>query len=443
MGKFTWRKKELGLTELIAIAIGGMVGGGIFSILGISAQLIGFLTPVAILAGGILAFFAAYSYVKLGVYYKDEGATYAFVRRTFPDKPIMASFIGWYVIFGYISTLSLYAYTFASYALSGSEYAQNIWIRKAVALLVIGIFALINIWSVKGMGKIEDLMVYLKLLILFIISIILATHGQMSFETFAKEFLSDLEHSRLLHILIVSSLTFVAYEGFQLVINAVNEMPDPAKNIPRAIYSAIAIVIFIYLVLAIGALFAIPLEDLIKGKEYALASGAARVLGKTGEFLIIFGALLATSSAISGTVFGSSRQMAAIAEDGFMPAYLTKRSAKNIPVRAIITMSVLASSLILVGGLRLILEFGSITFLLVSFLVSYINYKLRDKTKGSPLLTVISLIGLGIGTLLIIYYEATHKPEQMVFILVIYLLLSFGAWFYVQKNHTAAYKSEN
>ena len=89
--------------------------------------------------------FAAYSYVKLGVYYKDEGATYAFFKRTYPNSHLAASFIGWYTIFGYISTLALYAYTFSSYAISGSDFAQNEIIRKAVAIAIIALFALINL----------------------------------------------------------------------------------------------------------------------------------------------------------------------------------------------------------------------------------------------------------------------------------------------------------
>jgi len=72
------RHVSLGLIELIAIALGGMVGGGIFTVLGISASMIGVYTPVAIFLGGLLATLAAYSYCKLGVYFKDEGATYNF-----------------------------------------------------------------------------------------------------------------------------------------------------------------------------------------------------------------------------------------------------------------------------------------------------------------------------------------------------------------------------
>jgi amino acid transporter len=427
------RGKSLGLIELSAIAIGGMVGGGIFSILGISVKMVGMLTPIAIAIGGLVATLAAYSYVKLGVYYKDPGATYAFIKRTFTNSHKMASAIGWITIFGYISTLALYSYTFASYAISGSEWAHNVWVRKAVALGVIMIFALINLWSVKGMGKIEDIMVYTKLIILAVISILLMQHGKMSFSAFLDQMLVDAQHSQLLHILIVSSITFVAYEGFQLVINAVNEMDNPEKLIPRAIYTSIAIVILIYVILSLGALFAIPKEELIKNKEYALAAGASKILGKFGEWLVIFSALLSTSSAISGTIFGSSRQMAAIAEDGYFPSFLAKKK-KNIPVNAILTMSFFASFLIIIGGLRLILEFGSITFLLISLLVAYTNFVIRDKTKSSTWLTILSILGLGTGTILILYYEAQTKPQQMVFILFMYILLGTGSYLYGKRR---------
>ena len=437
MGILNRHKKSLGLVELMAIAIGGMVGGGIFSILGISATMIGFLTPIAIVIGGIIALFAAYSYVKLGVYYKDEGATYSFVKRTFPKKPFAASVLGWFVIFGYISTLALYSYTFGSYAISSTSYADDVWVRKGVSWGILLIFMLINIWSVKGMGKIEDIMVYTKMIILFIISIVLVKHGQTDFGTFMHKMAEDAEHSTILSILIVSSITFVSYEGFQLVINAVNEMNNPDKNIPRAIYGAIIIVISIYVVIALGALFAIPIQDLIKGKEYALASGAEKVIGYIGRDLVIFAALLATSSAISGTMFGSSRQMAVIADDGYMPKFLSKRNTYNIPTNAIITMTLLASFLILIGGLKLILEFGSVTFLLVSLLMAITNYTIRDKTNSSSLATIISILGLAMGGILILYYEFTHNWEQMVFMISLYLMLWLGAYLYSKNKKIA------
>jgi len=419
------RDKNLGVPELIAIALGGMVGGGIFTILGISVSMIGVFTPLAIVIGGVIASLAAYSYIKLGVYYKDEGATYSFYKKTFPKSPFAASLVGWWVIFGYISTLALYAYTFASYSISGFVFADSEWIRKIIAGAVILLFTLINVWSVKGMGKIEDIMVYTKLVILVVISFVLINNSQTSIPVL----LENNGEADMLSILIVASLTFVAYEGFQLVINAVKEMESPEKNIPIAIYSALFLAVLIYVVISLGAILAIPFENIIQSKEYALASGAGSVLGHWGTDLVIVGALLATSSAISGTVFGASRQMAVIAKDGYFPSILAKR-INNIPVYSILSMSALAFILVLSGSLEAILEFGSITFLLVSLLMAYANYKIRDLTKSSLTITVISFLGLMVGTILILYYEFENEPQQVIFIGGIYILLTLGSWLY-------------
>ncbi|RUA07081.1 MAG: amino acid permease [Flavobacteriia bacterium] len=427
--------KSLGLKELVAIAVGGMVGGGIFTILGISVSLIGFLTPVAIAIGGIVAALAAYSYVKLGLYYRDEGATYAFVKKTYPTARFPAAVIGWLVIFGYISTLAIYAYTFSSYAISGTDFANNIWARKFIALGVLAVFTAINVWSVNGMGKIEDLMVYSKLAILLIISVILIKFRTIDTQVFIHNMQQDLEKSKFMDILIVASLTFVAYEGFQLVINAVNEMKNPEKNTPRAIYSAIAIVILLYVIISVGALFSIPLAEMAKDKEYALAAGAGNAIGSIGATMVIIGAILATSSAISGTLFGSSRQMAEIAEDGFFPAKLARRKSNNIPAFAVISMAVMAAVLILAGGLRLLVEFGSITFLVVSLLMALINHQIREKTESKAFITIMAIIGLGMGGILILYYEFTHKWEQMMVIIGVYVVLAIGAGLYSKKGH--------
>lgn len=424
------RDKSLGILELIAIALGGMVGGGIFTILGISVSMIGVYTPIAIVFGGIIASFAAYSYIKLGVYYQDEGATYSFFKKTYPSSDFAISLIGWWVIFGYISTLSLYSYTFSSYALSGSSFANDDFVRKILAGLVISIFTLINIWSVKGMGKIEDLMVYTKLIILVVISFVLINNSN----TTIPILLENSKNVEFSAILIVASLTFVAYEGFQLVINAVNEMDNPKRNIPFAIYSAIALAILIYVVISLGAILSISFDDIIANKEYALAAGANKVLGHWGNDLVIIGALLATSSAISGTLFGASRQMSVIAKDGFSPSFLQKRNMYNIPTNAIIMMAFLAFCLVLSGSLELILEFGSVTFLIVSLLMAIANFKMRYKTNSSTYLTSMAIFLLAGSAILLIYYEFKVKFEQMLFILLLYVLLTVLSWVYSRKK---------
>lgn len=434
MSKLTrTRPKELRLAELIAVALGGMIGGGIFAILGISVEQIGNTTPIAIFIGGGLAFFAAYAYVKLALLYQDEGATYSFFKKTFPHSPRAASIIGWLIVFGYISTLALYAFTFASYFCSQFAFLNHPWGNKLVAGLIISIFAIVNLVSVKGMGRIEDVLVYTKIIILLFISGLLFGEGDI------QNALPILESGTTLpDILIVSAITFVAYEGFQLVIHAYDEMETPQKNIPRAIYGSITIATLFYIALAVAALSVIPKADLIANKEYALAAGAAEFLGKWGHAIVILGALLATSSAISGTLFGASRLMAVIARDGYLPAPLARKRKFYIPANAIILMSLMAFILVLSGTLQVILEFGSITFILVSFLMAYANFVRRDQTNTPYLLAILTMGGLLVAGILIFIFEWQENREQLFFILGIYALLAVGAVLYSRKKKAAA-----
>jgi len=283
------------------------------------------------------------------------------------------------------------------------------------------------------MGRVEDVMVYTKLILLGIISYVLINNGQHGFAEFSDTLIKDVGNSNVLNVLIVASLTFVAYEGFQLVINAQNVAIKPEINIPRAIYIAIAIVIILYVIIAIGALFAIPKLDLIRDKEFALASGAGKILGSFGSGIVIISAVLATSSAISGTLFGASRQLSIISKDGYFPKIFSNRK-NDIPVNAILLMATLASLLIVIGGLELILEFGSITFLLVSLLMAIANFKIRSKTKSNIAITILAMIGLSICSLLIFYYEFTTKWEQMIFIIFVFFLLTILALIYAKRR---------
>lgn len=422
------RKKPLGRVELVAVALGGMVGGGIFSILGIAVDIIGSAAPIAIVLGGVFAFLAAYSYVKLALFYKDEGATYSFFKKTFTQNHFATSAIGWLVVFGYISTLALYAFTFASYFVSIFHISEMKFLREIVAGSIIAFFAIVNILSVKGMGKIEDLLVYTKIAILFVISGLFIAVGDVS-----NLSLTNGPEFSVLSVFIVASLTFVAFEGFQLVIHAYNETDNPDKNVPFAIYMAIAAALGIYLVLAIGAISAIPKELLIRDKEFALAAGASQILGSMGQVVVIFGALLATSSAISGTLFGASRLMSVIAGDGYLPKTLSHRRQGQIPTYSIIAMSFLAFILILTGGLETILEFGSITFIVVSTLMALANFKIRHQTGTHATLAITAILGLSVGAICLLYYKYVTEFENLIYILCLYgILMGFAFLFSVK-----------
>ncbi|HSR01821.1 MAG TPA: hypothetical protein VLM20_03435, partial [Methylophilaceae bacterium] len=99
---------------------------------------------------------------------------------------------------------------------------------------------------------------------------------------------------------------------------------------------------------------------------------------------------------------------------------------------------ILAFLLVLAGNLQVILEFGSVTFLLISLLMAYANYKIKHLTNSSSIITVFSIIGLTIGTALIFYYELHNQPQQIFFIGVIYMLLTAGSWLYSRNRSSYA-----
>lgn len=419
-------KKPLGKFELVALALGGMVGGGIFSILGISVEMIGDATPIAIFLGGALAYCAAFSYSKLTIYYEDEGATYSFFKKTFPSQIYFISLVGWLIVFGYISTLALYAYTFSSY-LSSFLPQYFFWQKEIIAFFIITIFATVNIISVNGMGKVEDFLVYTKIVLLLVISGLFLRNGGHEIH-----FTDVLFKSSWTQIITVSAITFVAFEGFQLTIHAYNEAESPKSNIPSAINMAILMATLVYVVLALGAITTIPHEIIIRDKEFALAAGASNILGRIGFITVITGALFATSSAINGTIFGASRLIAVIACDGVFPRFLEKRR-KHIPRNAIILMSALSFVFILSGKLQDIVEFGSITFIVVSFLMAYSNFHIRTKTRTKGLVAISAMIFLGLAAILIIYFNAVHDITQLLRIMAVYIILALLAKVYSVK----------
>lgn len=421
------RREDLGLLELIAIALGGMVGGGIFAILGVATELVGSAAVLAIGAGGVLALLAAYSYAKLATYFEDEGATYSFFKRTYPSSHFAASAVGWLVLFGYVATLALYAFTFASYLASQFPDQDPFVLRLVFSAAVFTVFTLLNIVSVKQTGRVEDVLVYSKLVVLVVVTLVLFLGSDLS--SAGRMFESGINVPSLL---VVASITFVAFEGFQLAIHAYEEVKEPRKNVPRAIYASVAIATVLYVLMAAGAMLAIPHEQLIKDKEYALAAGTSEVLGSWGLGLVVAGALLATSSAISGTLFGASRLMAVIADDGYLPRVFARRIHGHTPVWALVALAGLAYLLVATGGLVFILEFGSLTFILVSFLMALANLRIRDKTESSLLVALAALLGLGGAGVLLLHYQWTTDPFHLGVTLTLYVVITVLAWLYAR-----------
>jgi len=418
--------QSFGLKELIAIGVGGMIGGGIFSVMGLAASITGHATPVAFALGGLVALVAGYSYVKLALAFRGDGASFTYLEHAFPNQRGAAMAMGWTVIFGYIGTLALYAFTFGAYGAELFGDPNHTLTRQVLSVGILLAFMIINLNGTKTSGQMEDLIVYIKIAILGLLAL-------AALPSVEKENLTPVFDQGPASVFMAAALIFVAYEGFQLITNAVRETVNAGRNIPRGIYGSIAIVAFIYVGLSIVAIGGIPVEQLIAAEEYALAVAVEPSLGNTGRILVSVAALLATSSAINATLFGSSRMMAEMASDDAAPTAFSFRSRVDVPWIAVVVISVLAIGLTSLGGLELIAAFSSMTFLLVSVAVSFANFRLRQQTGARPAI-VIAGIALMLTTIatMIVYLWSNSRSDLVwmasVYVFILLAVVVLSAW---------------
>ncbi len=420
-------EQKLGLKELVAIGVGGMIGGGIFSVLGMAVEISGNAAPIAFAIGSLIALSAGYSYVKLALAFHNDGASFTYLEKAFPNNLNIAGIAGWTVIVGYVGTLSLYAYTFGAYGADLLGDQNTPIVRMFLTISALLFFMVINLWGVKASGEIEDIVVYVKILIL-------ALFGGIGLTTAHKQnFTPFLEHGTS-SVFMAGALIFVAYEGFQLITNGVCETKDPNKNIPKGIYISIIITSLLYIILSIVAVGNLSLDQIISAKEYALAAAAQPILGNTGRVLVGVAALLATSSAINGTVFGASRMMAEMATESKMPKAFSLRSRTKVPWIAIIILSAFAIAFSVLNGLEAIAAFSSLTFLLVSIAVSIANIKLLKTTKSNLWLILLGILLMLATVVTLLVYLFEHNTHTLILIGVIYFIVILIELLFSKRN---------
>ena len=395
--------KKIGLKEAMSIGIGGMVGGGIFAVLGLAVSLAQGGTPLAFLFAGILALITSYSYVKLSMAYPDRGGTVKFVNQGF-GKTIFSGGINNLLWISYIIMLSLYASAFGSYAPNFFLIIDKSTDFHMYASFIIVLATTINYYSIKVVGLIESYAVIIKLVIL------------LSFIAIGNPNLSQLsiDHWEApIKLLTGGMVIFVAYEGFELIANAAPDIENPVKNIPRAYYYSVIFVILLYIIIAVVTVGSLPFKEIATAEDYVLAEAAKPMLGKIGFTIITIAALISTFSAINASLYGGSRVSYEIAEDDELPHHLTSK-LWNQPIGLMITA---IATLIIANLLKLesISTAGSVGFLLIFAIVNYAGFKLNKEIKGNKTILLFGfLLCLVALAILISQQMATNKTGVVI-----------------------------
>jgi amino acid transporter len=374
--------ERVSLVGAVAIGIGGMVGGGIFAVLGVAAENAGGATPIAFLVGGIVAALTAYSYSKLSVRYPSDGGTVTFIDQVFGVDVLTgsANVVLWV---GYMATTALYAAAFGNYAASllPGDVGSNEAVVRALVVLGVLVPWVINLASARLISRTEGAAVAVKLAILLLVIVA----GVPSTESVR---LSSDTWSSPVSIVAAGMLVFVAYEGFELISNASAEVVRPRRNLPLAFGLSVGVVAVLYVAIAAVVVGSLSTEEIRQASDYALAEAASATLGRVGFVLVGASALLATFSALNATLYGAARLSFTLAIEGELPSGFRRRPWHQ-PIGLHVT-AVVGTALAVGVRLDAISSLASTIFLVV---FTAVNLAAARAGRGARVNRAVAMLG--------------------------------------------------
>jgi len=408
------KDKKIGLFGAVSIGVGGMVGGGIFAVLGEAVSFAKGATVIAFLLAGIVALLTSYSYAKFSVKFPSRGGTVVFVDNAFGHNLLSGS-LNLVLWISYLVTISLYSIAFASYAQTFFPTLKGFYLEHILISLAILIPSFINVVSATFVSRSELIVVIIKVLLLLLIiftSFSYVDTSRVALENFSDPF----------SIFVAGMIIFVAYEGFELIANSSEEIENPEKNLPIAFYISVILVIVLYLLIAYITVGTVDEKQLLEAKDYALAVAAKPALGNIGFILVTIAALLATFSAINATIYGNARLGFTLARDGELPKKLNEQR-NNIPFAGVVSTALI--SLIMANSIDItkIAIIASASFLLIFTIINISALKMHKELDANKyILSLSSLVSFT--ALLTLLYNTYEKNLNALIIFCSFLLFS-------------------
>lgn len=391
--------RDLGLFDATMIGVGAMIGAGIFVLTGLAAGVAGPASILAFILNGLVTLITAFAYAELASAIPRAGGGYSFVRMAFPGATGFVA--GWMLWFAYTVACSLYALGFGGYfwelflkyvpglaASIHSIFGEHSAVLVVTAFIA-GIFIWLNMRGAEVTGKTENVLTLAKIAILsvFIFFGLSQIFGEptQSLENFDPFFPKGLGG-----VLVAMGLTFIAFEGYDLIATVAEEIKQPEKNIPRATFISLGLTIVIYLLILFVSLGAIQVaeptwEFLGRYKETAIVRAAEAFMPAIGVGLIVFGGLLSTMSALNATVMAASRVAFSMGRDLWLPPKMSKiHSKRRTPYIAVLVTGVILIVMAVTLPIEAVGSAASLIFLLTFAMVNLSLIALRRKYPEIP-----------------------------------------------------------
>jgi APA family basic amino acid/polyamine antiporter len=352
-------KRVLGAGDLIMLAIGAVIGAGIFSSIGTAAA--GEVLPsgevvrygagpalvLSFILLGIVCGLAALCYAELASMIPQAGSAYAYSYATLGE--LIAWIIGWDLILEYavgniavaiawsgyfMSLLSGFGLTAPAWlthgyrtALLSSDPAVHALLQTAprfagipillnlpAAAIVLAITWLLYI-GVRESTRANNIMVVVKLLVLSFFVVLGGMHiDPANYRPFAPNGWAGIHQG--------AAIVFFAYIGFDAISTAAEETKNPQRNMPIGILGGLAICTFIYVIVGIVATGLVPYQQLKASDPLARALVVAGM--PTASWIVSFGAVVSLSAVLLVFQYGQPRIFLAMARDGLLPAWASK-----------------------------------------------------------------------------------------------------------------------
>ena len=368
-------KRDLGLAETTAIAVGAMVGSGIFILPGIAYVTAGSAAVLAFVLAAILVLPAALSASEMATAMPEDGGPYLFVERGM--GPLMGTIAG-------VGTWMMLSLKSALALVGGVPYLVYIEpsLAELITFLAVGLalfFTVVNLVSAEGSGKLQFGIV--GVLLLALAWLVVGGIPDIQPDRTAGAFDATSQG-----ILAATAIVFISYAGVTKVPAVAEEVKNPGRNLPLAMVGALAIVAFLYAAVVYITVGVLDIPSAVAegqlqsdGEGAIIALVADEVLGQIGVVAIVIAAVLALASTANAGILAASRFPLAMARDGVFPSALEQVSERfGTPANAVALTGLVLVLLVSFFPIQAVAAFGSAFQILVFILLNFALIGFRE-----------------------------------------------------------------
>ena len=394
-------RRSLGFWDILMFGVGGIVGAGIYAIIGQAAGLSGNMLWLSFAIAAIVALLTGLSYAEFVSRFPDAGGSFEYIKQGMNEKT--ALFMSVFMTFTGIVAPAAIAISFAEYL--GRLVDIPNWISIVSIITLMAAFNVIGSKISSYYNTVATIVTLAGLTL--VIGFCIPDWGNVDF--------FDSGEAGITGILAGSALIFFSYVGFEDLVKMAEETKDAKKNLPRGVLLSGIIVLILYVMIAISAVSTFEAGELAK-KDGPLAAVIESQWGAVGGTILVVVALFATSKTILSNILGTSRLLYDIARDSkisWLKKFTTLESiGVNTPNYAIAAIVVVAIAFGLIGNLKIVASISNIFVFIVfnTVNVALIRYRMKNKRTNSKnvfriplnvnnipiptLLALITIIGL-------------------------------------------------